>query len=47
MVELTSFDDLINPKLHRPFKSVPTFEVESESLLALMGWKSISHENQS
>lgn len=32
MVELTSFDDLINPKLHRPFEPVPTFDVESESL---------------
>lgn len=26
MVELTSFDDLINPKLHRPFQAEPVFE---------------------
>lgn len=26
MVELTSFDDLINPKLHRPFQAAPVFE---------------------
>lgn len=26
MVELTSFDDLINPKLHKPFQAEPVFE---------------------
>lgn len=26
MVELTSFDDLINPKLHQPFQSKPVFD---------------------